>query len=201
MVFPVKPAGTGSAPKLFYLLSGGARDGSAERPAITNAVTTAVIRETTMRNILMASGVAVTLALTGGASWAQQQQPSTQTGPRGSAGTTGMERPSAQTGVDISNLKVLDTKNMNLTYNGISADTIKSADVYGANDEKIGSVDKVLAGPDDRIVAVTVDAGGFLGIGAKEVVMPLDKLSYDGNSKQFKTTMSKDDVKSMPEWK
>lgn len=147
-----------------------------------------------MKTILMATGVAVTLALTSGVSWSQE-------GPRGSAGTTGMEQPSARTGLDVSNLKVLDTKDMRLTYNGLSADTIKSASVMGPNNEKIGSVDKVLASADDKIVAVTVDAGGFLGIGSKEVVMPLDRLTYDGNTKEFKTSMTKDDVKNMPEWK
>jgi len=103
--------------------------------------------------------------------------------------------------MDIAGLRPVDTKTMNVTYNGLSIDKLKEANVTNPNGDKVGAVDKVLANADNKIVAITVDAGGFLGIGSKEVVMPLDKLQYDGAKKQFVTNLSKDDVKSMPEWK
>lgn len=104
--------------------------------------------------------------------------------------------------LDMAGLKPVDTKsNMNLTYNGLSIDQLKNASIENPNGDKVGSVDKILADKDNKVAAITADAGGFLGIGAKEVVIPMNQLQYDTAKKAFVTSLSKDDVKSMPEWK
>lgn len=72
--------------------------------------------------------------------------------------------------------------------------------VVGANGEKIGEVSDVLIDPSSgKVVAVAVEAGGFLGVGDKDVVVGLDQLRFE--SGHFVTSMTKDQMKTLPEWK
>ncbi|RWL80545.1 MAG: PRC-barrel domain containing protein [Mesorhizobium sp.] len=66
-------------------------------------------------------------------------------------------------------------------------DDLKGTTVYGANDAKIGSIGDVVLTPDNKPDAVIVDVGGFLGIGAKEVAVGMDKLKFmtDKNGKKY----------------
>ncbi|RWL85965.1 MAG: PRC-barrel domain containing protein [Mesorhizobium sp.] len=66
-------------------------------------------------------------------------------------------------------------------------DDLKGTTVYGANDEKIGSIGDVVLTPENKPDAVVVDVGGFLGIGAKEVAVGMDKLKFmtDKNGKKY----------------
>ncbi|WP_217572950.1 PRC-barrel domain-containing protein [Mesorhizobium sp. GbtcB19] len=69
----------------------------------------------------------------------------------------------------------------------IRVDDLKGATVYGANDAKIGSIGDVVLTPDNKPDAVIVDVGGFLGIGAKEVAVGMDKLKFmtDKDGKKY----------------
>jgi sporulation protein YlmC with PRC-barrel domain len=69
----------------------------------------------------------------------------------------------------------------------IRVDDLKGTTVYGANDEKIGSIGDVVLTPDNKPDAVIVDVGGFLGIGAKEVAVGMDKLKImtDKDGKKY----------------
>ncbi|MFP5405424.1 MAG: PRC-barrel domain-containing protein [Gammaproteobacteria bacterium] len=72
--------------------------------------------------------------------------------------------------------------------------------VVGSNGEKIGEVSDVLIDPSSgKVVAVAVEAGGFLGIGDKDVIIGLDQLRFE--SGHFVTSMTKDQMKTLPEWK
>ncbi|CDX23423.1 PRC-barrel domain protein [Mesorhizobium sp. ORS 3324] len=65
----------------------------------------------------------------------------------------------------------------------IRGDELKGATVYGANDAKIGTIGDVVLTPDKKPDAVIVDVGGFLGIGAKEVAVGMDKLKFMADKK------------------
>jgi sporulation protein YlmC with PRC-barrel domain len=69
----------------------------------------------------------------------------------------------------------------------ISADNLMGTTVYGADDAKVGEIGDVVLSTDNRIDAVVVDVGGFLGIGAKPVAIGMDKLKFmaDKNGKQY----------------
>lgn len=60
----------------------------------------------------------------------------------------------------------------------ISADDLIGTNVYGVDDEKVGSIADVILSTDGAVDAVIVDVGGFLGIGAKEVAVDLDNLTF-----------------------
>lgn len=81
---------------------------------------------------------------------------------------------------------------------------LEGTTVYGANDEKIGSINDVVIDQNSKKVeAVIVDVGGFLGMGAKSVAIGMDKLSFmadkDGN-KYLYTPFTKDQLKAQPEF-
>jgi len=58
----------------------------------------------------------------------------------------------------------------------MSADDLLESEIYGANDEHIGNVSDVILSPEGEIDALLVDAGGFLGIGSKEVAIGFDNV-------------------------
>ncbi|RTM02625.1 MAG: PRC-barrel domain containing protein [Hyphomicrobiales bacterium] len=69
----------------------------------------------------------------------------------------------------------------------IRGDDLKGTTVYGANDARIGEIGDVVLTPDSKPDAVIVDVGGFLGIGAKEVAVGMDKLKFmtDKDGKKY----------------
>lgn len=75
-----------------------------------------------------------------------------------------------------------------------------NAVVYGAADEKIGTVSHVHGmGPTTQVI---VDVGGFLGIGAKPVSLTTSQLTFmrDGDGEVHATTAwTKEQVKELPE--
>lgn len=77
---------------------------------------------------------------------------------------------------------------------------LKGATIYGADDQKIGTIDHI-HGDNAGGIAV-LDVGGFLGIGTKSVAVPLYELEFmrdeDGNILTV-TSWTKDELKAMPE--
>lgn len=74
---------------------------------------------------------------------------------------------------------------------------LEGATIYGADDHKVGKVDHV-----HGTGSVIIDVGGFLGMGAKPVSVPLGDLSFmrDGKGEVHAvTTWTKDQLKAMPE--
>jgi len=75
--------------------------------------------------------------------------------------------------------------------------------VYGPDNASIGSVSDVLIGNDSTVRAVVIGVGGFLGVGEKNVAVPLDALNITrkpDSSAIDKNTVgySKDDLKKAP---
>ena len=77
---------------------------------------------------------------------------------------------------------------------------LKGMDIVGSDGKKIGEVDKVLSDGSNQPKAVTVDAGGFLGIGSKEVIVPFDRLSKGAKDDELKTAMSKDELMNLTQY-
>lgn len=80
----------------------------------------------------------------------------------------------------------------------LAVDRMDDMDVYGAGGEKIGEIDEVLMNAAGQPVAVSVDVGGFLGIGGQEVIVALDQLRLDGQ--RFVTSLTKEQVEALPRW-
>jgi hypothetical protein len=87
-------------------------------------------------------------------------------------------------------------KQRNLSDIELNADTVEGATIYGPNNEKIGSISHFHGSE------VVLDVGGFLGLGAKSIAVPVGQLEFlrdeDGNVHAV-TNWTKDQLKAMPE--
>ena len=61
----------------------------------------------------------------------------------------------------------------------VLASAIMGIEVAGPEGENIGNVDDLLIDHDGRLLAVIVGIGGFLGIGEKDVAIPVAALTFD----------------------
>lgn len=78
------------------------------------------------------------------------------------------------------------------TDGAVRASKVIGSTVYNDKDEKVGSIDDILLGSDNKPAQVVLSVGGFLGLGAKLVEVPYDKLQF-GN-----TAASSDNRVKMP---
>lgn len=102
--------------------------------------------------------------------------------------------------VGSSALREVDDDRTDLVYQGLTVDQLEDLDVV-RDGEVIGEIEEVLANDQDEIVAVVVEyGGGFLDLGEREVVMPVEQLQFDGDARQAATTMGDDDLKALQVW-
>lgn len=82
----------------------------------------------------------------------------------------------------------------------ISAMNLDGANIYGPDDSNIGDVAHTHGtGP---ATSVIMDVGGFLGLGARRVSIPVSQLNFMRNEDgdvHATTTMTKDQLKALPE--
>lgn len=82
----------------------------------------------------------------------------------------------------------------------LNAANLEGATIYGPDDETIGDVAHLHGeGADAKVV---VDAGGFLGIGAKRVALDMARLDFmrdESGTVHATTNLTKDEVKALPE--
>ena len=55
---------------------------------------------------------------------------------------------------------------------------LRGTRVYGANNENIGEINDVLISRTGKVAAVIIGVGGFLGIGEKDVAVPMSMLLF-----------------------
>ena len=84
---------------------------------------------------------------------------------------------------------------------GMKVGDLTGKNIYGADGKKIGDIDTVLADSQQKAQAVTVDVGGFLGVGTKNVVMPLENLKPGPEKDTLSTAMTKAQIEQLAEWK
>jgi sporulation protein YlmC with PRC-barrel domain len=149
--------------------------------------------------------VAATAALFLTASGLAQAQQSSS--PSGSSGITTQSRPSgsmsstsSSTRLDRSTLHEVKDDNMTAAGLNVNAKDLQSMAIYGSDGKKIGEVKNVLADSSNQIKAVSADVGGFLGMGAREVVFPIDKLQKGSDKDRLQTAMTKDEIQNLEAW-
>ena len=85
------------------------------------------------------------------------------------------------------------------TSSVIGSDRVDGTTVYGADNEKIGKVDKLLI--DKRggnVTDVIISAGGFLGIGDEKHSIPWSKLDYDTERGGYRIDVTKEQLMDAP---
>ncbi|MGZ2482324.1 sporulation protein YlmC with PRC-barrel domain [Rhizobium pisi] len=87
----------------------------------------------------------------------------------------------------------------------ISANTYIGQSVYNGKNESIGSVNDLIMKKDGGLVAAIIGVGGFLGIGEKNVAVPMDKVTVAQNTQdgsvKLTTSETAESLKAAPEFK
>ena len=88
----------------------------------------------------------------------------------------------------------------------VLSDSYIGAKVVARSDqglEDIGTVAELVLGPDDKLVGVVVDVGGFLGVGAKSVGLSWASLTEERADGELllKTELTRQDFEDAPEFK
>lgn len=83
-----------------------------------------------------------------------------------------------------------------------SADKLRGSNIENAAKKDVGSVsDLIIDRGSGAVTYVVVNAGGFLGIGTKKVVVPFSSFGWNAADKQLTLEATSDQVKSWPEYK
>ncbi|HEX2141755.1 MAG TPA: PRC-barrel domain-containing protein [Candidatus Limnocylindria bacterium] len=85
------------------------------------------------------------------------------------------------------------------TWNLVRAGDLQGRSIIGLNDESIGTVGDVFLDYDEHTIRyATVDVGGFLGMGAKTVLVPFEKLQW--SSEDLYLPVEKSVLENAPEF-
>jgi hypothetical protein len=83
----------------------------------------------------------------------------------------------------------------------IGSDKVEGTAVYGANDEKIGSIERVMIDKiSGRVSYAVLSFGGFLGIGDEHYPLPWQSLKYDTNLGGYRTGITESQLKGAPKY-
>jgi len=92
-------------------------------------------------------------------------------------------------------------ENRRETSNLIGSDKVEGTAVYGADEGKIGSVQRVMI---DKVSGhaqyVVVSFGGFLGMGEDYYPMPWQKLKYDTRLGGYRVDLTEAQIKGAPKF-
>jgi sporulation protein YlmC with PRC-barrel domain len=80
-------------------------------------------------------------------------------------------------------------------YSDMRGEEIIGQTLYGSNGEEIGEIDNVVMSQGGSTPEVLVGVGGFLGIGERDVAIPLNEIQMQGD--RLTTAMTKDEIGGM----
>jgi uncharacterized membrane protein len=84
---------------------------------------------------------------------------------------------------------------------GARASKLIGASVSNAENETIGKIDDLIITADERVPVAVLSVGGFLGIGAKLVSVPFERLTINADGKVMLPGATRDSLKALPEFK
>ncbi len=83
----------------------------------------------------------------------------------------------------------------------IGSDKVEGTAVYGADQQKIGSVQRVMIDKiSGKVAYAVVSFGGFLGMGEEYFPMPWRSLTYDISLGGYRTNMTESQLKGAPKF-
>ncbi|MEW4468806.1 PRC-barrel domain-containing protein [Parasphingorhabdus sp. JC815] len=84
----------------------------------------------------------------------------------------------------------------------IGSDRVEGTTVYGADNDKIGSVEKLLIQKrGGQVTDAIISAGSFLGIGGEHHSIPWAKLDYDTELGGYRLDVTEEQLKEAPRFK
>jgi hypothetical protein len=87
------------------------------------------------------------------------------------------------------------------TGNLIGSDKVEGTAVYGADDQQIGSIERVMIDKiSGRVTYAVLSFGGFLGIGDEHYPLPWQSLKYDTNLGGYRTGITQQQLDGAPKY-
>jgi sporulation protein YlmC with PRC-barrel domain len=93
----------------------------------------------------------------------------------------------------------VDVKGVSAT--GYRATKLLGSEVYNDQNEKVGKLDDLIVAGDGQVTLAVLSVGGFLGIGAKHVAVPIQLFKAGGRGKILLPKATKEELEGMPEFK
>lgn len=103
-----------------------------------------------------------------------------------------------QTVPPVQDLMAADDQMMTIDTLGVTVQQIDTMDVYDAAGQQIGSIENVLIDSQGNAHAVAAEVGQFLGVGERQVVIPLDQLRMEGD--RLVTDLGQADLEGFETW-
>jgi hypothetical protein len=83
----------------------------------------------------------------------------------------------------------------------IGSDKVEGTAVYGADDTKIGSIERVMIDKiSGKVSYAVLSFGGFLGIGDDHYPLPWQSLKYDTNLGGYRTGITETQLQGAPKY-
>ena len=96
---------------------------------------------------------------------------------------------------------VIRTDERRETASLIGSDKVEGTAVYGPDDRKIGTVQRVMIDKiSGKVAYAVVSFGGFLGMGENYYPMPWPKLDYDTSLGGYRVDITEDQLKGAPKF-
>lgn len=135
----------------------------------------------------------------------QETMPGT-TGTEGAAQDTAPMGDAAQDAAPMNQTQPMPAVMAAQESDQVLSDSYIGAKVVARSEEglsDVGTVSELVLGPDDKIVGVVVDVGGFLGVGAKPVGLSWASLTEERSEGELllKTELTRQDLEDAPEFK
>jgi len=93
------------------------------------------------------------------------------------------------------------TTGMQWGANGVQASRMINSTVYSASNENIGDINDIVIGRDGKVYGVVVGVGGFLGLGEKDVIVPMDRIQFardNNNNPRYVIAASRAELEQAP---
>ena len=125
-----------------------------------------------------------------------------------SAGNATTAPATRETGTPFGNATTPSQRNTVLTDSGdVRASKLIGASVYNDRNQKVGSVDEIVLGKDNKADDVIVSVGGFLGMGKKLIAVPYTQLKLgdtknaSSHNKVVMPGATKESLKAQPQFR
>jgi hypothetical protein len=83
----------------------------------------------------------------------------------------------------------------------IGSDKVEGTAVYGVDEKKIGSLERLMIDKTSGKVAYAVlSFGGFMGMGEDYYPVPWSTLKYDSNLEGYRVNLTEDQIKKAPKY-
>jgi sporulation protein YlmC with PRC-barrel domain len=95
----------------------------------------------------------------------------------------------------------ISAEELRVVANGWSAKKqVLGKTVYNENDEKVGVIDDLIIAPDRAVSFAIIGAGGFVGVGKHDVLIPITQLKQAESGKVVLPGATKQAIKALPKF-